>query len=87
MSAPLPRGRVRAMMRRLCEPTSSDLGRRVADAHALLCAFTCEHTGNEVHLYCLNAWQMAAFVRTGYDPKDGVLPPQFVARLPLEDML
>merc|ERR1711908_130528 len=47
--------------------------------------FMCEHTGEEVHFYCLNARQMAAFVRTGYDPKDGVLPPQFHSSLPLDD--
>ena len=42
--------------------------------------FFCEHTG-EVHFYTLNARQMAAFVRTGNDPKDGKLPPSLTAKL------
>ena len=39
--------------------------------------FLCEHTGAEVHFYCLNHRQIAAFVRTGYDPTDGILPQEF----------
>jgi hypothetical protein len=45
--------------------------------------FLCEHTGGEVHFYCLNARQLAAFVRTGFDPKDGVLPLEMASLLPL----
>ena len=47
--------------------------------------FMCAHTGAEVHFYCLNARQMAAFVRTGYDPSYGVLPQQLHAKLVLEE--
>ena len=46
--------------------------------------FMCEHTGEEVHLYCLNARQIACFVRTGYDPKDGILPQDLHTRVPLD---
>merc|ERR1711871_454669 len=37
----------------------------------------CRHTHEEVHYYCLNARQIAAFVRTGYNPNDGMLPEEF----------
>jgi hypothetical protein len=47
--------------------------------------FMCEHTGAEVHFYCLNARQLAAFVRTGYDPSYGFLPPQLHSKLVLEE--
>ena len=47
--------------------------------------FMCAHTGAEVHFYCLNARQMAAFVRTGYDPSYGALPQQLHAKLVLEE--
>ena len=46
--------------------------------------FMCEHTGEEVHLYCLNARQIACFVRTGYDPKEGILPQDLHTRVPLD---
>jgi hypothetical protein len=34
----------------------------------------CRYTGEEVHYYCLNAWRIAVFVRTGYSPRSGTLP-------------
>ena len=46
--------------------------------------FFCEHTGEEVHFYCLNARQIAAFVRTGFAPHDGILPPPFHRLFPLD---
>ena len=39
--------------------------------------FVCVHTREEVHLYCLNSRQIAAYVRTGYNAKDGTLPAKF----------
>ena len=47
--------------------------------------FMCEHTGREIHFYCLNARQMAAFVRTGYDPSYGLLPKQLHSKLMPEE--
>ena len=47
--------------------------------------FMCEYTGAEVHFYCLNARQMAAFVRTGYDPSYGFLPQQLHSTLVLDE--
>lgn len=45
--------------------------------------FVCEHTTEEVHFYVLDARQIAAFVRTGYDPKAGALPERLASRLRL----
>ena len=37
---------VRATLRGVCEATSAELASRVANAHELLCTFTCEPTGS-----------------------------------------